>query len=59
MDEDKDTALTIEVSQNLSRARTKKELGEILSTEITRYMLQDLQVIGGRLHTELIRPPQN
>ncbi|HWQ63633.1 MAG TPA: DUF2115 domain-containing protein [Methanospirillum sp.] len=59
MDEDKDTAVTVEISEHLSRARTKRELGEILSIEITRYTLQDLQVIGGRLHTELIRLPRS
>lgn len=59
MDEDKDTAITIEVSQHLSQARTKGELGEILSAEITRYTLRDLQVIGGRLHTEIIRLPRS
>jgi len=56
---EEDIALTIEVSKNLSRAGTKAELGDILGREIARYTLHDLQVIGGRLHTELIRLPRS
>ncbi len=47
------------VSLALAVARTKGELGEILGREIAIYTLHDLQVIGGRLHTELIRLPKS
>ncbi|WP_319579509.1 DUF2115 domain-containing protein [uncultured Methanospirillum sp.] len=59
MTDEDDIAGTIEVSKKLSRARTKGELGEILSEVVARYTLHDLQVIGGRLHTELIRLPRS
>jgi len=57
--DDEYMAVIVEISQTLSGARTKKDLGEILSREMARYSLQDLQVIGGRLHTELIRLPRS
>lgn len=46
------------VAQALASARTKGELGQILAEEIIRYTLNDLQVIGGTLHIELIRLPR-
>ncbi|MFH0966247.1 MAG: DUF2115 domain-containing protein [Methanobacteriota archaeon] len=42
----------------ISTAKTKGELGRVLAREVGRYTLHDLQVIGGRLHAELIRLPQ-
>ncbi|PKL58780.1 MAG: hypothetical protein CVV33_10280 [Methanomicrobiales archaeon HGW-Methanomicrobiales-4] len=42
----------------LSSAKTKGELGRVLAGEVGRYTLHDLQIIGGRLHAELIRLPQ-
>ncbi|MDD1724248.1 MAG: DUF2115 domain-containing protein [Methanospirillum sp.] len=47
------------VAQLLASARTKGELGQILAEEITRYTLHDLQVVGGRLHAELVRLPRS
>lgn len=47
-----------EVADAISRAQTKGELGIILAREIGRYSLHDLQVIGGRLHAEMVRLPQ-
>jgi uncharacterized protein (UPF0305 family) len=41
----------------LSAARTKGELGEILTREIQNYTMFDLQIIGGRLNTEIDRLP--
>jgi len=41
----------------LSAARTKGELGEILAREIQNYTMFDLQIIGGRLNTEIDRLP--
>jgi hypothetical protein len=54
-----DEATVQRVAQILITARTKRDLGQILYEEITRYTLTDLQVIGGRLHTELIRLPRS
>jgi len=46
-------------AEKLSIARTKQELSRILMKEISIYTLSDLQVIGGRLHTEIIRLPRS
>lgn len=51
-------ALAREIATVLLAAKTKGELGRILAEQITRYTPSDLQVIGGRLHTELIRLPR-
>jgi len=41
----------------LSTARTKGELGTILADEILSYSMFDLQIIGGRLNTEIEKLP--
>jgi uncharacterized protein (UPF0305 family) len=46
-----------EIVVRLSYARTKGELGEILAREIQSYTMFDLQIIGGRLNTEIDRLP--
>ena len=58
MNRSEDDAAIREVSQTLAEAKTKGELGQILAAHITRYTLHDLQALGGRLHTELIRLPR-
>lgn len=47
------------VAQSLITARTKGELGQILARELAGYTLHDLQVVGGRIHTELVRLPRS
>jgi hypothetical protein len=54
-----DEMLVKKFADQLSVAKTKRELGQILIKEISMYTLADLQVIGGRLHTELIRLPRS
>jgi uncharacterized protein (UPF0305 family) len=46
-------------AEHLSIAITKQELINILIKEISIYTLADLQVIGGRLHTEIVRLPRS
>ncbi len=41
----------------LAAARTKGELGTLLAAEIATYSLFDLQIIGGRLNSEIERLP--
>jgi uncharacterized protein (UPF0305 family) len=41
----------------LRTARTKGELGHILANEIQKYSMFDLQIIGGRLHSEIEKLP--
>jgi uncharacterized protein (UPF0305 family) len=41
----------------MQSARTKGELGTILAEEISRYSLFDLQIIGGRLNSEIEKLP--
>lgn len=41
----------------LSTARNKGELGTILADEIQTYSMFDLQIIGGRLYTEIEKLP--
>lgn len=53
-----DEAAVRRIASVLSTAKTKGELGQILGEPITGYNMQDLQVLGGRLHTELIRLPR-
>lgn len=50
---------TRSIATAISHAKTKGELGQILAREISGYTLRDLQVIGGRLHTEMIRLPRS
>jgi uncharacterized protein (UPF0305 family) len=45
------------VAEQMRTAKTKGELGVILSRELQRYSLFDLQIIGGRLNTEIERLP--
>jgi uncharacterized protein (UPF0305 family) len=46
-----------QVARRMEAAVTKGDLGSILAEEVGRYSLMDLQVIGGRLHAEMIRLP--
>jgi uncharacterized protein (UPF0305 family) len=46
-----------EVAERMRMAKTKGELGVILSSELQKYSLFDLQIIGGRLNTEIERLP--
>jgi uncharacterized protein (UPF0305 family) len=41
----------------LASARTKGELGTIVAEEIARYSLFDLQIIGGRLNSDIEKLP--
>lgn len=54
-----DTTAIALIATRISVARTKGELGQILAEEIGRYTIRDLQVIGGRLHTEMIQLPKS
>jgi uncharacterized protein (UPF0305 family) len=45
------------IAELMRTATTKGELGLILSRELQRYSLFDLQIIGGRLNTEIERLP--
>ena len=45
------------IAVRLSTARTKGELGAILSDEIQMYSMFDLQIIGGRLNCEIEKLP--
>jgi uncharacterized protein (UPF0305 family) len=45
------------IAVRLSTARTRGELGTILSDEIQSYSMFDLQIIGGRLHNEIEKLP--
>jgi len=45
------------IALRLSAARTKGELGSIVAGEIALYSLFDLQIIGGRLNSEIERLP--
>jgi uncharacterized protein (UPF0305 family) len=59
LSEDQENAgrVILEIVVRLSYARTKGELGEILACEIQSYTMFDLQIIGGRLNTEIDRLP--
>jgi uncharacterized protein (UPF0305 family) len=45
------------VAELMRTAATKGELGTIISREVQKYSLFDLQIIGGRLNTEIERLP--
>jgi len=45
------------IAGRIRSARTKGELGEILARETDKYSLFDLQIIGGRLNTEIEKLP--
>ena len=45
------------IMESLRGARTKGELGTALAREIQRYTLFDLQIIGGRLNSEVGKLP--
>jgi uncharacterized protein (UPF0305 family) len=45
------------IAIRLSSAKTKGELGTIVAGEIVSYSLFDLQIIGGRLNSEIERLP--
>ena len=53
-----DEAVARRVADLLSGAKTKGELCRIVAEEVNRYTICDLQVIGGRIHTEMNRLPQ-
>ncbi len=42
-----------ETAARLASARTKGELGSLIAGEISRYSLFDLQIIGGRLNSDI------
>jgi hypothetical protein len=46
-----------QIAERLRSATTKAELGTIVAREIGRYSLFDLQIIGGRLNSEIERLP--
>jgi uncharacterized protein (UPF0305 family) len=46
-----------EIMERVRQARTKGDLGLVLVQEIQRYSLFDLQIIGGRLNSEIERLP--
>jgi uncharacterized protein (UPF0305 family) len=45
------------IAELMRKATTKGELGSILTRELQRYSLFDLQIIGGRLNNEILRLP--
>jgi len=46
-----------EVAARLAVARTKGELGKLVAREVHTYSLFDLQIIGGRLNSEIEKLP--
>ncbi|MDD1693996.1 MAG: DUF2115 domain-containing protein [Methanoregula sp.] len=42
-----------EIAERMQSARTKGELGTIVTREVQKYSLFDLQIIGGKLNTEI------
>jgi hypothetical protein len=46
-----------EAAERIRNARTRGDLGTILASEVERYSLFDLQVIGGRLNNEIDQLP--
>jgi len=46
-----------EIAGQMQKARTKGELGAIVTREVQKYSLFDLQIIGGRLNSEIERLP--
>lgn len=45
------------IAQRLCSAGTRGELGAILADEVQKYSLFELQVIGGRMHSEIEKLP--
>jgi uncharacterized protein (UPF0305 family) len=45
------------ITERLSTARTKGELGVLITYEIQKYAMFDLQIIGGRLNSEIEKLP--
>ena len=45
------------MTRRMAASVTKGDLGLLLAEEVSRYSLMDLQIIGGRLHAEMIRLP--
>jgi len=46
-----------QIAERMQSARTRGELGTIVSHEVQKYSLFDLQIIGGRLNAEIERLP--
>jgi len=46
-----------EIAERMQGARTRGELGSIVSREVQKYSLFDLQIIGGRLNTDIEKLP--
>ncbi|MCK9630904.1 MAG: DUF2115 domain-containing protein [Methanoregula sp.] len=46
-----------EIAERMQSARTKGDLGIIVTHEVQKYSLFDLQIIGGKLNTEIERLP--
>jgi len=55
--EDTCTMLIRGIANRMSAAKTRGDLGIIVAREIASYSLFDLQIIGGRLNTEIERLP--
>jgi len=53
-----ETDIIDQTARRMATAVTKGELGQILTDEICRYSLLDLQILGGRLYVEMIRLPR-
>ncbi len=51
------TTLIRHVAARLQSAQTRGELGIIIAQEISRYSLFDLQIIGGRLNSDIEKLP--
>lgn len=53
-----DTCTTIrEITARLQSAQTKGELGTVVAQEISAYTMFDLQIIGGRLNSDIEKLP--
>lgn len=54
---EEETGTIHQMARRMATAVTKGDLGLLLAEEVSRYSLMDLQIIGGRLHAEIIRLP--
>ena len=43
---------------SMQSAKTKKDLGEVIAGEVSRYTIQELQAIGGKMKIEVDKLPQ-
>jgi len=56
-DPDQEAQEIWEIAERIRKAKTKGELGSILSRELQKYSLFDLHIIVGRLNSEIERLP--